>query len=67
MKEKTKEINEKVRKKEITPEEAKEQFLFLFGVINLVCDRCGYKNNEEYIRHFEYCENCGLKMKQTCL
>jgi hypothetical protein len=32
----------------------------------LTCDRCGYENTKEFIKYFDYCENCGLNMKQTC-
>jgi predicted Zn-ribbon and HTH transcriptional regulator len=40
--------------------------LHISDVSCLVCDRCGYENTKEFIKYFDYCENCGLNMKQTC-
>jgi hypothetical protein len=28
------------------------------------CDRCKYENKNEFIKYFDYCENCGLNMRQ---
>jgi len=40
--------------------------LHISDISCLVCDRCKYENTKEFIKYFDYCENCGLNMKQTC-
>jgi len=28
-----------------------------------ICPRCGYRNTQEYIKYFNYCEKCGLNIE----
>lgn len=31
----------------------------------LICKRCGHENTEGFIKYFDYCERCGLNLKQN--
>jgi len=50
-----------------TNAETTDKKLIISDVINMVCERCGHENTEQFIKYFTYCEKCGLNMKQTCL